>query len=99
MESFNDLYHSIIGRITVEALKERVLKILQVWSNWFLFSDAYANGLRATFLRSGNSGVTPFHSISGDASKIEKKTSSENTSDGGIHLVKASNITRSKIKG
>lgn len=41
------------------------------------------NGLRATFLRSGNSGVTPFHSISGDASEIEKKTSSEDTSDGG----------------
>ncbi|XP_031279577.1 protein RRC1-like isoform X1 [Pistacia vera] len=83
MESFNDLYRSITGRITAEALKERVLKVLQVWSDWFLFSDAYVNGLRATFLRSGNSGVTPFHSISGDASEIEKKTSSENTSDGG----------------
>ncbi|XP_044471685.1 protein RRC1-like isoform X2 [Mangifera indica] len=83
MESFNDLYRSITGRITAEALKERVLKVLQVWSDWFLFSDAYVNGLRATFLRSGNSGVTPFHSISGDASEIEKKTSSKDISDGG----------------
>ncbi|KAJ4707756.1 U2 snRNP-associated SURP motif-containing protein isoform X2 [Melia azedarach] len=83
MESFNDLYRSITGRITAEALKERVLKVLQVWSDWFLFSDAYVNGLRATFLRSGNSGVTPFHSICGDAPEIEKKTSSEDTSDGG----------------
>ncbi|XP_047316672.1 protein RRC1-like [Impatiens glandulifera] len=74
MESFNDLYRSITGRITAEALKERVLKVLQVWADWFLFSDAYVNGLRATFLRSGNSGVTPFHSISPE---IEKKTSSE----------------------
>ncbi|KAL9265351.1 RRC1-like protein [Drosera capensis] len=74
MESFNDLYRSITGRITAEALKERVLKVLQVWSDWFLFSDVYVNGLRATFLRSGNSGVTPFHSIAGDAPELENKT-------------------------
>ncbi|XP_016647608.1 PREDICTED: protein RRC1-like isoform X1 [Prunus mume] len=81
MESFNDLYRSITGRITAEALKERVLKVLQVWSDWFLFSDAYVNGLRATFLRSGNSGVVPFHSICGDAPEIDKKTTSEDTGD------------------
>ncbi|KAH8482871.1 hypothetical protein H0E87_030094 [Populus deltoides] len=83
MESFNDLYRSITGRITAEALKERVLKVLQVWSDWFLFSDAYVNGLRATFLRSSNSGVIPFHSICGDAPEIEKKSSSEDTVEGG----------------
>ncbi|KAG9455096.1 hypothetical protein H6P81_008000 [Aristolochia fimbriata] len=77
MESFNDLYRSITGRITAEALKERVLKVLQVWADWFLFSDAYVNGLRATFLRSGNSGVLPYHSICGDAPEIENKTNSE----------------------
>lgn len=82
MESFNDLYRSVTGRITAEALKERVLKVLQVWSDWFLFSDAYVNGLRATFLRSSNSGVVPFHSICGDAPEIENKTSSEDTADG-----------------
>ncbi|XP_065861968.1 protein RRC1-like isoform X2 [Euphorbia lathyris] len=83
MESFNDLYRSITGRITAEALKERVMKVLQVWSDWFLFSDAYVNGLRATFLRSSTSGVVPFHSICGDAPEIEKKTSTEDTGDGG----------------
>ncbi|CAK9141325.1 unnamed protein product [Ilex paraguariensis] len=83
MESFNDLYRSITGRITAEALKERVLKVLQVWADWFLFSDAYVNGLRATFLRSGNSGVIPFHSICGDAPEVEKKTSSGDAGDGG----------------
>ncbi|KAL2489934.1 RNA recognition motif (RRM)-containing protein [Forsythia ovata] len=67
MESFNDLYRSITGRMSAEALKERVLKVLQVWADWFLFSDAYVNGLRATFLRSGNS---------------ERKTSSEDNGDG-----------------
>ncbi|XP_050220458.1 protein RRC1-like isoform X2 [Mercurialis annua] len=83
MESFNDLYRNITGRITAEALKERVLKVLQVWSDWFLFSDAYVNGLRATFLRSSTSGVVPFHSICGDAPSIEKKASSEDTGEGG----------------
>lgn len=81
MESLNDLYCSITGRITAEALKERVLKVFQVWSDWFLFSDAYVNGLRTTFLRSGNSGVVPFHSLCGDAPEIEKRISSENPSD------------------
>ncbi|AQK69026.1 Protein RRC1 [Zea mays] len=82
MESFNDLYRSITGRITAEALKERVMKVLQVWADWFLFSDAFLNGLRATFLRSGNSGVVPFHSLCGDAPEIEKKGSSEDGNDG-----------------
>ncbi|XP_038711541.1 protein RRC1-like isoform X2 [Tripterygium wilfordii] len=82
MESFNDLYRSVTGRITAEALKERVLKVLQVWADWFLFSDAYVNGLRETFLRSGSSGVAPFHSICGEAPEIEKKTSSEDPSEG-----------------
>lgn len=59
------------------SVQERVLKVLQVWSDWFLFSDAYVNGLRATFLRSGNSGVTLFHSISGEATELEKRTGSE----------------------
>ncbi|CAN6477835.1 unnamed protein product [Victoria cruziana] len=73
MESFNDLYRSITGRITAEALKERVLKVLQVWSDWFLFSDSYINGLRATFLRPGNSGVIPFHSICGDVPEVDQQ--------------------------
>ncbi|XP_068668196.1 protein RRC1-like isoform X2 [Aristolochia californica] len=79
MESFNDLYRSITGRITAEALKERVLKVLLVWADWFLFSDAYVNGLRATFLRSGNSGVITYHSICGDTPELENKTSSEDS--------------------
>ncbi|WVZ88371.1 hypothetical protein U9M48_034900 [Paspalum notatum var. saurae] len=82
MESFNDLYRSITGRITAEALRERVMKVLQVWADWFLFSDAFLNGLRATFLRSGNSGVVPYHSLCGDAPEIEKKGSSDDGIDG-----------------
>lgn len=58
------------------------MKVLQVWADWFLFSDAFLNGLRATFLRSGNSGVVPFHSLCGDAPEIEKKGNSEDGVDG-----------------
>ncbi|KAL2937596.1 Protein RRC1 [Bienertia sinuspersici] len=79
IESFNDLYRSISGRITAEALKERVLKVLQVWSDWFLFSDAYVNGLRATFLRPSNSGVISFHSICGDAPDLDEKIGQPDT--------------------
>ncbi|KAK4491032.1 hypothetical protein RD792_001753 [Penstemon davidsonii] len=82
IESFNDLYRSVTGRMTAEALKERVLKVLQVWADWFLFSDAYVNGLRSTFLRSGNSGVIHFHSICGDAPDLERKSGIANTGDG-----------------
>lgn len=53
-----------------------------MWADWFLFSDAYLNGLRATFLRSSNSGVTPYHSICGDAPEIVNKTSSEENNEG-----------------
>ncbi|KAK9065665.1 hypothetical protein SSX86_015066 [Deinandra increscens subsp. villosa] len=80
LESFNDLYRSITGRMTAEALKERVLKVLQVWADWFLFSDAYVNGLRSTFLRSSNSGVVSFHSVS---SETEDKSNYDDTGDAG----------------
>lgn len=68
---------SLLSQVLLQShyyfVQERVLKVLQVWADWFLFSNAYINGLRATFLRSGNSSVTSFHSICGDAPTIEKK--------------------------
>lgn len=71
------LCYSLLSQVLLQShyyfVQERVLKVLQVWADWFLFSDAYINGLRATFLRTGNSGVTSFHSICGDAPDIEKK--------------------------
>lgn len=69
------------NNVTTGTLQERVLKVLQVWADWFLFSDAYVNGLRATFLRSRSCGVIPFHSICGAAPDLEKKVSSGETSD------------------
>lgn len=43
--------------------QERVLKVLAVWSKWFLFSDAYISGLRTTFLRPTSLGVVPLHKL------------------------------------
>lgn len=63
--------------------QERVLKVLQVWSDWFLFSDAYVSGLRSTFLRPGNSGVTSFHSICGDAPEVNSRAATEEKAEGG----------------
>lgn len=62
-------------------MQERVLKVLQVWGDWFLFSDAFLNGLRATFLRSNNSGVVLYHSLCGDAPEIDKKGGPGDLSD------------------
>lgn len=62
-------------------MQERVLKVLQVWGDWFLFSDAFLNGLRATFLRSNNSGVVLYHSLCGDAPEIDNKAGPGDLSD------------------
>nr|XP_024363567.1 protein RRC1-like isoform X3 [Physcomitrium patens] len=90
MESFNDLYRNITGRITAEALKERVLKVLQVWADWFLFSDSFVTGLRATFLRPGNSGVPPFHTLCGDNLPSKENGSGSEMRDAGGYFPEGS---------
>ena len=54
-----------------------------MWSDWFLFSDAYVNGLRSSFLRPGSSGVTLFHSISGDSPDVKVNVKEERKGDVG----------------
>jgi U2-associated protein SR140 len=76
-------YFPFVLSVTFSYLQERVMKVLQVWADWFLFSDAYVNGLRSTFLRSSNSGVTSFHSISGDATETEHISNYSETGDSG----------------
>ncbi|XP_024362531.1 protein RRC1 isoform X2 [Physcomitrium patens] len=92
MESFNDLYRNITGRITAEALKERVLKVLQVWADWFLFSDSFVTGLRATFLRPGNSGVPPFHTLYGDNYPVKENEVGADTSDASSYFPEGSDL-------
>mmetsp|Transcript_3799 Transcript_3799/g.6509 ORF Transcript_3799/g.6509 Transcript_3799/m.6509 type:complete len:840 (+) Transcript_3799:199-2718(+) len=45
-----------VGRITLEALKKRVLAVIRAWGDWFLFPEAYLVGLQATFLHAADSG-------------------------------------------
>eukprot|EP00959_Pyramimonas_sp_CCMP1952_P174197 3640298-Pyramimonas_sp.AAC.1 len=35
-----------IGRITMEALKKRVMAVVRAWGDWFLFPEAYLVGLQ-----------------------------------------------------
>ncbi|GMH42641.1 hypothetical protein BSKO_10560 [Bryopsis sp. KO-2023] len=50
-ESFRTVYASLDSKMTQEAVRRHVLRVLRVWRNWFIFSNDYLNGLQATFLR------------------------------------------------
>jgi len=43
-----------VGRIAAEQLKRRVLGVLRVWENWFLFPEAYLTGLQVRLEDSGS---------------------------------------------
>lgn len=66
--------------------QERVLKVLQVWADWFLFSDSFVTGLRATFLRPGNSGVAAFHTLCGDSQPLKENGIGAEMSESGGYL-------------
>lgn len=71
-----------------------MLKVLQVWADWFLFSDSYVNGLRATFLRPGNSGVPAFHTLCGDLQAVkENGTTIEVGGDFGVYLAEGADAS------
>ena len=63
-----------------------MLKVLQVWADWFLFSDSFVTGLRATFLRPGNSGVPPFHTLCGDNQSLNDNGTGVEMSESGGYL-------------
>ena len=63
-----------------------MLKVLQVWADWFLFSDSYVTGLRATFLRPGNSRVPPFHTLCGDNQPLKENGSAGDVGESGGYL-------------
>lgn len=62
------------------------MKVLQVWADWFLFSDSFVTGLRATFLRPGNSGVAPFHTLCGDNQTLNGNGARTEMTESGDHL-------------
>uniref|UniRef100_K3X1G9 Uncharacterized protein n=1 Tax=Globisporangium ultimum (strain ATCC 200006 / CBS 805.95 / DAOM BR144) TaxID=431595 RepID=K3X1G9_GLOUD len=44
-------HKAIVGRMSANAMKERVLNVLTAWESWSLFPPMFLVGLNATFLR------------------------------------------------
>lgn len=70
-----------------------MLKVLQVWADWFLFSDSYVTGLRATFLRPGNSRVPPFHTLCGDNQSLRENGCAGDAGELGGYLAEGTDAT------
>ncbi|OQR80638.1 AP-1 complex subunit beta [Thraustotheca clavata] len=51
MEVLNHVNQTIVGRMSFNAMKEKVLAVLNAWETWSLFPPAYLVGLNATFLQ------------------------------------------------
>ncbi|KAK9865024.1 hypothetical protein WJX84_002089 [Apatococcus fuscideae] len=46
-ESFQEVYLGLDSRITQEALRRHILRVLRVWRERFIFNDDFLNGLQA----------------------------------------------------
>ncbi|KAL8011609.1 putative RNA recognition motif domain, CID domain, SWAP/Surp superfamily [Plasmopara halstedii] len=51
MDILRMAHKNILGRMSANAMKERVTNVLTAWENWSLFPPAVLVGLHATFLR------------------------------------------------
>lgn len=39
------------GRLTIQAFKDRVMKVVRVWDDWAVYPPLFTKGLEATFLK------------------------------------------------
>lgn len=51
MDVLRVAHKNILGRMSANAMKEKVLSVLTAWESWSLFPPGYLVGLNATFLR------------------------------------------------
>ncbi|KAE9142563.1 hypothetical protein PF006_g12340 [Phytophthora fragariae] len=51
MDTLRVAHKNIIGRMSANAMKEKVMNVLNAWESWSLFPPAVLVGLHATFLR------------------------------------------------
>ncbi|KAG7377543.1 U2 snRNP-associated SURP domain-containing protein [Phytophthora pseudosyringae] len=51
MDTLRIAHKNIIGRMSANAMKEKVMDVLAAWESWSLFPPAVLVGLHATFLR------------------------------------------------
>lgn len=51
MDTLRIVHKSIVGRMSANAMKEKVMNVLSAWESWSLFPPAVLLGLHASFLR------------------------------------------------
>ncbi|GMF42024.1 unnamed protein product [Phytophthora fragariaefolia] len=51
MDTLRVAHKNIVGRMSANAMKEKVMNVLTAWESWSLFPPAVLVGLHATFLR------------------------------------------------
>ncbi|CAI5716105.1 unnamed protein product [Peronospora effusa] len=51
MDTLRVVHKNIVGRMSANAMKEKVMNVLSAWGNWSLFPPAVLLGLHASFLR------------------------------------------------
>ncbi|RHY13346.1 hypothetical protein DYB36_006533, partial [Aphanomyces astaci] len=51
MDTLNAVGHAIVGRMSYNAMRDKVLSVLHAWGQWSLFPPPYLIGLNATFLQ------------------------------------------------
>ncbi|KAG3243538.1 hypothetical protein PI124_g11648 [Phytophthora idaei] len=51
MDTLRIAHKNIAGRMSANAMKEKVMNVLTAWESWSLFPPAFLVGLHATFLR------------------------------------------------
>lgn len=51
MDTLHVAHKSIVGRMSANAMKDKVMNVLNAWESWSLFPPAVLVGLHATFLR------------------------------------------------
>ncbi|KAG1685358.1 hypothetical protein DVH05_008462 [Phytophthora capsici] len=51
MDTLRIAHKNIVGRMSANAMKEKVINVLTAWENWSLFPPAVLVGFHATFLR------------------------------------------------
>lgn len=49
-QGFNETYKNISGRVTSQNLKEQVLRVLKIWSQWCLYPQEFIDDLVSSFL-------------------------------------------------
>ncbi|KDO31952.1 hypothetical protein SPRG_03167 [Saprolegnia parasitica CBS 223.65] len=50
MQVLNHVHQTIVGRMSFNSMRDKVLSVLNAWETWSLFPPSYLLGLNATFL-------------------------------------------------